>query len=209
PPPQCALTQPDKLPIDSSWDRQAKCWEKIKSCITSGLRWAGSTARWLGDAASWNPNWEEALKKFNQLHVLRIAEGCALGVSVGPTYLLDLEHLLAWPDKTGFERRGRKIYTLKCEAVTDSDLTTRLWVRSVRTHWGCPISDGSIKSTITGPRSPSCQYHSEDEYTATTTVLPSFQGFMQFSCSWQAPQVATLLWCFPIGSLVLMVYLRV
>ncbi|KAF2818268.1 hypothetical protein CC86DRAFT_399349 [Ophiobolus disseminans] len=79
----------------------------------------------LATAASQNPVWEEARIKLNQLLLRRIAEGRSLRTTINPIYLLDLKHLVAWPDETEFEKRGRKAYTLKYEPITESNLPAK------------------------------------------------------------------------------------
>jgi hypothetical protein len=76
----------------------------------------------LATAASQNPVWEDARVKLNQLSLKRIAEGRFLRTTANPIYLLDVEHLVAWTDRTTFENRGRRAYTLKYEPVVESDL---------------------------------------------------------------------------------------
>ncbi|KAG9381609.1 hypothetical protein A1F94_007263 [Pyrenophora tritici-repentis] len=128
----------------------AKQWEQFvnmaqskirisKQCLASLVRtaeywgmnkvqyyeWASMGVKYcdvLVTAASQNPVWEEARVKLNQLLLRRIAEGRFLRTTANPIYLLDLEHLIAWTDKTNFEKRGRRAYTLKYEPITESDL---------------------------------------------------------------------------------------
>ncbi|KAI0619226.1 hypothetical protein TUN199_08788 [Pyrenophora tritici-repentis] len=76
----------------------------------------------LGSAAAQNPVWEEVLVKLNQLLFRRIVEGRHLKQSANPLYLLDLERLASWPDKTDFERKGRKQCILRYEPIVVSDL---------------------------------------------------------------------------------------
>ncbi|EOA85933.1 uncharacterized protein SETTUDRAFT_161641 [Exserohilum turcica Et28A] len=76
----------------------------------------------LATAASRNPVWEDARVKLNQLLLRRITEGRSLRKTANPIYLLDLEHLIAWTGKTDFEKKGRRVYTLKYETITESDL---------------------------------------------------------------------------------------
>jgi hypothetical protein len=52
----------------------------------------------------------------------RIVEGRPLKSLVNPVYLLNLEHLVAWRDKSEFERKGRKACTLKYEPIMESEL---------------------------------------------------------------------------------------
>ncbi|KAH7061880.1 hypothetical protein BKA63DRAFT_588140, partial [Paraphoma chrysanthemicola] len=76
----------------------------------------------LSEAAARNPVWEEARVKLNQLLLRRIAEGRSLRTTPNPIYLLELQNLLAWPDKNGFKRKGRSLCTLEYDFITEVDI---------------------------------------------------------------------------------------
>jgi hypothetical protein len=81
---------------------------------------------------------------------------------MNPIYLLDVEHLIAWPNKTEF-RKGREAYTLNYESSPASDLPARygfdryglvVFVRSQVVLAAC---------TTTAQESSTHPYDSEDE----------------------------------------------
>jgi hypothetical protein len=75
----------------------AECWGMDE---VHHYEWASMGRKYckvLSSAASQNPVWEEALIK---PLLTRIAKCRPLGTSVNRAYLLDLEHLVAWSDKS-------------------------------------------------------------------------------------------------------------
>jgi hypothetical protein len=152
----------------------------------------------LGSAASQNPVWGEALVKLNQLLLRRIVEGRPLRSSVNPVYLLDLEHLVAWPDKSDFERKGRKACTLKYEPIMDSELPSGY----AFDQYGLIVVDhtrlASVAFTTTVSESLDHMYDSESEIEGVTTA--PLQRCPRLSCNWRL-DVAMLLWCVLLAAL--------
>jgi hypothetical protein len=152
----------------------------------------------LGSAASQNPVWEEALVKLNQLLLRRIAEGRPLKSSVNPICLLDLEHLIAWPDKSDFERKGRKTCTLKYEPIMESELPSGYALD----QYGLIVDDhtqlASVAFTTTVSESLDHMYDSESECKAITTVPPKRR--LRIGYNWRL-DLAMLLWCVLLAAL--------
>jgi hypothetical protein len=148
----------------------------------------------LSAAASQNPVWEEALVKLNQLLLRRIAGGRSLGKSANPIYLVDLEHLEAWPDKTDFEKKGRKTYALKHEPITESELPAGYTfdqfglIVTVQPQPALPVG---FQCTITEPKP---QYNNEKSSTAAATQ-PSNRFSKRCSRCPQLLQLVMLMWC--------------
>jgi hypothetical protein len=144
----------------------------------------------LASAASRNPVWEEALVKLNQLLLKKTTEGRPLKHSTNPVYLLDLEHLIAWPDKCDFERKGRKAYTLKYEPIVEADLPPGYafdrYGLVVPSHLALPAAAQPVEVKSTS-------YLCDSESEATTTAPPYNPSSRRRS--YQILHFVTLLWC--------------
>ncbi|KAI1507936.1 hypothetical protein KJE20_06868 [Pyrenophora tritici-repentis] len=199
----------------------AKQWEQFvnmaqskirisKQCLASLVRtaeywgmnkvqyyeWASMGVKYcdvLVTAASQNPVWEEARVKLNQLLLRRIAEGRFLRTTANPIYLLDLEHLIAWTDKTNFEKRGRRAYTLKYEPITESDLPVGYGLDQFGLIVTVASQSALSACTTTEVEAPNHLHKGENEFTTTTTAPSDSCPSQQCSRSWQALQIATLL----------------
>jgi hypothetical protein len=149
----------------------------------------------LATAASRNPVWEEALVKLNQLLLKRIAEGRFLRTTTNPVYLLDLEHLIAWTDKTTFEKRGRRAYILKYEPITESDLPAGY----VLDQFGLIIAVASQSAppacTTTELEAPPHLHKGESGNARTIKALFDSRRSQQCSRGWQILQLVALLGC--------------
>jgi hypothetical protein len=176
----------------------AECWGMDK---VHHYEWASMGRKYckvLSSAASQNPVWEEALLKLNQLLWRRIVEGRHLKSSVNPVYLLDLEHLVAWPDKSDFERKGRKPCTLKCEPITGSELPSGY----AFDQYGLIVADHTglapAACITTESESLDYMYDSESEFKETITTLPKTS--LGPRCKWRR-DLAMLLWCVLLAAL--------
>lgn len=151
----------------------------------------------LSAAASQNPIWEEALVKLNQLLLRRIIEGRSLRDSVNPLYLLDLERLVAWPEQTNFERKGRQTYTLKYEPITASELPAgytfdRYGLIVASRYQLAPIARATIES-----ESLLCLDDSDGGFAGSTNVSMSIPP----SQLYRTLQIAALVWCVLLAAL--------
>jgi hypothetical protein len=179
----------------------AECWGMDK---VHHYEWTSTGRKYcqvLSSAASQTPIWEEALVKLNQLLLRRITEGRSLRSSVNPVYLLDLVRLVAWPDRSDFERKGRKPYVLKYEPIMDSDLPTGyafdqygliVAVQSQGTEIACRAMDRESSAC--------CLYDSESDTTRAIAPLNS-PCYKQCSRGYQILQVATVAWCVLLATL--------
>jgi hypothetical protein len=150
----------------------------------------------LSSAASQNPVWEEALVKLNQLLLRRIAEGRPLRSSVNPVYLLDLEHLLAWPNKSDFERKGRKACTLKYEPIMESELPSGYALD----QYGLIVANHTQLASVACTMSESLDhmYDSESEFRGITTAPPKRRARIGYD--WRL-DLAMLTWCVLLAAL--------
>jgi hypothetical protein len=153
----------------------------------------------LSSAASQNPVWEEALVKLNQLLLRRIVEGRPLKSLVNPVYLLDLEHLVAWPDKSDFERKGRKACTLKYEPITESELPSGYALD----QYGLIVADHTqlalVACTTTVSESLDHMDDSESEFKGITSAPPKRRPRLSHR-KWLLDFVI-LLWCVLLSAL--------
>jgi hypothetical protein len=175
----------------------AECWGMDK---VHHYEWASMGRKYckvLGSAAFQNPIWEEALVKLNQLLLRRIVEGRPLKGSVNPVYLLDLEHLVAWPDKSNFERKGRKACTLKYEPIVESELPPGYALD----HYGLIVADHTRPAPVACiPTAESLDhmYDSESEFKGITTAPP--KKCSRLGCNWRLDS-AMLLCCVLLAAL--------
>jgi hypothetical protein len=152
----------------------------------------------LGSAASQNPIWEEALVKLNQLLLARIVEGRPLKRSVNPIYLLDLEHLVAWPDKSDFERKGRKACTLTYEPIMASDLPPGY---AFDQHGLIIAVESQVTSTACATKVEPLKYVYDSENDLEGLIAPRNRSLSRLRfCYWRL-DLATLLWCVLLGAL--------
>jgi hypothetical protein len=179
----------------------AECWGMDK---VHHYEWTSTGRKFcqvLGSAASRTPVWEEALVKLNQLLLRRITEGRSLRSSVNPVYILDLERLIAWPDKSDFEKKGRKPYVLKYESIMECDLPAGYTFD----QYGLIVAVQSQGNEIAcrmmmEPESPACLYDSESD--VTRTITPSNSScFKTCYRGYQLLQIATLAWCVLLATL--------
>jgi hypothetical protein len=177
----------------------AECWGIDK---VHHYEWASMGRKYckmLSSAAAHNPTWQEALIKLNQLLLKRITEGRLLKSSVNPVYFLDLEHLAAWPDKSGFERKGRKPCTLKYEAITESELPPGY----VFDQYGLIVADQSrpapVACVTTESESLDSMYDSESDFKEIETAPSQSSPRISFR-NWRL-DMAMLLWCVLLAAL--------
>jgi hypothetical protein len=176
----------------------AECWGIDK---VHHYEWASLGRKYckvLASAASQNPVWEEALVMLNQLLLRRITEGRPLKSSVNPVYLLDLEHLVAWSDKSDFERKGRKTCTLKYETFVDSELPPGYALD----QYGLIVADHNqlalVDRTTTVSESLDHMYDRESEFKGVTSAPP--RRHPRLGCNWRL-DLAMLLWCVLLAAL--------
>jgi hypothetical protein len=170
----------------------AECWGMDKVHYYEWASMGRKYCKVLASAASQNPVWEEALVKFNQLLLRRIVEGRPLKSLVNPVYLLDLEHLVAWRDKSEFERKGRKACTLKYEPIMESELPSGYALD----QYGLIIANHTRLAPVA--RIPAVSesldhmYDSESEFKGVTTA--PLKRCLRLRCNWRL-DLAMLLWC--------------
>lgn len=148
----------------------------------------------LAAAASRNPVWEDARVKLNQLLLKRIAEGRFLRLTANPIYLLDLEHLIAWSDKTDFEKRGRRPFTLKCEPVAESDLPASYVLDQFGLIAAVVSQSAPSACTAMELEAPHHLHKGRIEPTTTTAASGSHPS-RPCSHSWDVLQLVMLLGC--------------
>jgi hypothetical protein len=170
----------------------AECWGMDKVHYYEWASMGRKYCKVLASAASQNPVWEEALVKFNQMLLRRIVEGRPLKSLVNPVYLLDLEHLVAWRDKSEFERKGRKACTLKYEPIMESELPSGYALD----QYGLIIANHTRLAPVA--RIPAVSesldhmYDSESEFKGVTTA--PLKRCLRLRCNWRL-DLAMLLWC--------------